>query len=426
MNIRKVTVSGLAFVLGSFTLFIACEETVGSGEEMYDLYQGLERVEGTTSITINQGEAVGRDAWFEFEINSVENDTIIAPGTYDGWCIEWTKPIAQQGDLHENLQIYSTFGEDRWKPLNHFLNIKDHLKKEDPELSFREFQAIIWAVTEGPEFDLDKLTDDEIPSRLMKDGEPRFNKEKVQEIASYIKADAPSFEYSPNTTYALFLKTGDSEQDVMISSDPPVETVSHGYVEGVTPDNIDPGTAERTYPVIQADWDGPGGDKRWLGWNLGATGEPASVSDDSPESAGWYFQFNHRQGIYPDVPNDEKVLQHNPGPVTGPQDPELDSDWINTDPCSELLDDGWRIPTEEEWQAVADANASSRLNLHYSGYILGNLSFLSDLGSQGYFWSSTQHMGANRGVSALFDSNGLSVGTASLMWDGMPLRCIED
>ncbi|MEX0721206.1 MAG: hypothetical protein WD511_02090 [Balneolaceae bacterium] len=210
------------------------------------------------------------------------------------------------------------------------------------------------------------------------------------------------------------------------SADETNESISHGYVEGVTPSNID--STERTYPVIQADWDGPGGDKRWLGWNLGATKAPESINDASPESAGWYFQFNHRQGIFPAVLNDEKVTQHQPGPVTGPQQPELDSDWIDEDPCQNLLGDRWRLPTELEWKAVAEANAASILNLHLGGYILGNISFLSELGTQGFYWSSTQGLGANSGVFANLDSN-LKITSSNnemLMWAGAPLRCIED
>lgn len=221
--------------------------------------------------------------------------------------------------------------------------------------------------------------------------------------------------------------TANDKQKQLNSSNPKVETVSHGYVEGVTPANINRDSTERTYPIVQANWNGPGGDKKWLGWNLGATQEPESFSSDNPESAGWYFQFNHRQGIYPDVPNDEKVAQHIAGQNSGPQDPELDSDWINDDPCAQLLNDEWRIPTEAEWEAVAAANAEAELNLHNSGYILGNISFLSELGSEGFFWSSTQASGANTGVFAgLNESNEHIYFSSELMWSAMPLRCIEN
>lgn len=207
-----------------------------------------------------------------------------------------------------------------------------------------------------------------------------------------------------------------------------IENISHGFVEGVTPTNADNDSTEWSYPVVQADWDGPGGDKRWLGRNIGSTKEPDSLYDNSAESAGWYFQFNHTQGIYPDVPNDEKVAQHTPGPSSGAQDPDLDSDWIDDDPCNLLLGEKWRIPTQAEWQAVADANAASKLNLHLGGYILANISFLSELGFEGFYWSSTQGAGANTGQAAGLNSN-LSLTTENnflSMWSGIPLRCIED
>lgn len=206
----------------------------------------------------------------------------------------------------------------------------------------------------------------------------------------------------------------------------PGETVSHDYLDGVTPTNIDPDSAQRTYPVVQGDWEGPGGDKRWLGWNLGATRAPSSAEDTEPGSNGWYFQFNHKGGIFPDVPNNEKVVQHISGPVSGEQFEELDSDWTGNDPCRALLEGNWRIPTAAEWEAAAEADAQEKLNLHFGGYILGSLSFLSEVGSSGAYWSSTQHFSANRGLAVRVDDDGIKSSSVMLMWSGMPLRCIED
>lgn len=415
-----------AFLISAIMHFGACDPLTIE-EENYDLYEGLTPVEGAenTMVTIQQGSAVGRDAYFQFTLDNVGENELIDPGVYDGWCIEWTKPIAQQGDTHDGLQMYSTYGKEKWKPLNYFLNLKNQLQTEDPNLTFKEFQAVIWSVVEGPDFDLATMPDNKIPPRLMKDGEPDFSKEKVQSIVKMVRTNAPDFIYSSDVSFALFLKTGDDEQDIMVPVEP-VETVSHGYVAGVTPENINPENAWRTYPVINADWAGPGGDKRWLGWNLGATKEADGLTDDSPESAGWYFQFNRVAGIFPGVPNGESVPNFQAGNNTGPQDPSIDSDWIDEDPCAALLEGTWRIPTLEEWQAVVEAEVSTRLNLHYSGYILGSLSFLTEMGTQGRFWSSTQHNSANNGYSVLLDDEGVIADNISLMYDAMPLRCVED
>lgn len=403
---------------------MACEAPVSADGETYNLYDGLEEVEGTPTVTIHQGEAVGRDAWFEFTIDNIE-PTVLAPGVYDGWCMEWNKPIAQQGDVHENLRMYSTHGQERWKPLNYFLNIKDELKADDSTLSFLEFQAVIWVISEGPEFNLNTLSNDEIPSRLMKDGEPRFDKQKVLEIATDIKTNASSFEYGLNTTYAMFMQTGEDEQDVMVPMDPK-DTVSHGYVEGVTPSD-DPYYAERTYPVIQADWEGPGGDSRWLGWNLGATDAPESFDDGNLDRAGWFFTFNRSQGYYFDTTD--------PVPDNFRRSLPTLEDWnIDNDPCREALEGNWRIPTEEEWQAVSD-NAGAALNVHLAGFISNQQGVLTPpsrlAGTSGAYWSSTAVDNTVRPVSgfAAFPTSQVSgsIGSVDFTFQryGHTIRCIE-
>ncbi|MEX0608511.1 MAG: hypothetical protein WD016_13985 [Balneolaceae bacterium] len=426
--ITKREIKALTLFISMLILFSACDYPTEPDGENYDLFHELELVEGAGDIqvTIKQGSAVGRDAYFEFDIDNLTDNPFIAPGTYEGWCIEWTKPIAQNGDVHQNLKMYSTFGKEKYKSLNYFLNIKEKLKSEDPELTFKEFQAVIWTITEGPEFDLNSLADEKLPPRLLKNGTPDFSKEKVLAIVENVRANASAFEYNSNSTYALFISTNEQEQDVMVPTDPPAETVSHGYLEGVTPENVAPEMAERTYPVIQANWNGPGGDSRWLARNLGATEDPNSLTDGWPESAGWYFQFNFRQGLFPTLGNDEVVENHVPGDNTGSQNSELDSDWIENDPCALLLEGNWRIPTEAEWESVIQAGAASALNLHTGGYILGNISFLTQRGSQGLYWSSTQTTGANNGSFVTFSNEAHLSISSMLMWSGLPLRCIED
>ncbi len=439
-QLKRGMITAMLIITASLLYMAGCGMPTDSSGESYNLYHGLEKVENAApSVSIHQGEAVGRDAWFEFTIDNVDSE-IMAPGVYDGWCMEWNKPIAQQGDIHENLQMYSTYDQHRWKPLNYFLNIKDELQAEDPSLTFREFQAIIWLISEGPEFNLNTLSNDELPSRLMKDGEPRFDKQKVQDIAGNIKAEANSFEYGPNTAYALFMKTGEDEQDIMVPVDPSI--ISHGYVGGVAPSN-DPQFAERSYPVIMADWEGPGGDKRWLGRNLGATDAPESFDDDDKDRAGWFFQFNNSGANYWNGgvgPGEGFVIGE--GSFIFP--PQADrSEWlIENDPCRISFGGSWRVPTLEEWEAFYIAVAisggmenglsteafESALNLHEAGEIsfgTGTPFFIFDKG--GKYWTSTPFEPVELGVGTIlaFSSDSSSVGDKAAINRGFSVRCIE-
>ncbi|MEX2573618.1 MAG: hypothetical protein WD317_04950 [Balneolaceae bacterium] len=421
----------MALVFGGL-LFAACDQPVDpaaeSGQE-YNLYDGLEQVEGTenSEVTVRQGE----DAWFEFDIDNIESNEYIIPGTYEGWCIEWNKHIAQNGDTHENLPMYSTYGVDRWKPLNYFLNIIDQLKEESPELTNKELQAVIWSIMEGPKFDLNELPVNHLPHRLRSDGEINFDKDMVLRIIDHVREHASAFRYDRSKKFALFIKNRD-DQDIMVpvnpkDPEPQPQTVSHGFVEGVTPSD-DPQFAERTYPVIQADWEGPGGDKRWLGRNLGATEAPSSMADDNPESAGWYFQFNRMQGYYHD--GDNRI------PDTPWESPlEEDSNWIiEHDPCRELLGNSWRIPNREEWEAFhasaplvdgepdRDHPFTSELSLHRSGFILSDelISTFSD----GVYWSSSA---SDDDLAWALTFGDTFYHVALITKDvGASIRCIED
>lgn len=172
--------------------------------------------------------------------------------------------------------------------------------------------------------------------------------------------------------------------------------VSHEYVKGITP-----GDAEifndRSYPTVQANWPGPGGDKIWLAVNLGATTSPETSADTSPGAAGWFFQFNRKQAYY----HNGKTLI----PQWKIQSINEDSSWKPAnDPCRLLLSDPWRLPTIEELRAFQSAPISqgglgegnrtdgfnSTLNLHAAGNLWGFTGELQNRGEAGNFWASNQ------------------------------------
>jgi hypothetical protein len=78
--------------------------------------------------------------------------------------------------------------------------------------------------------------------------------------------------------------------------------------------------------------------KCWITSNLGADHQATAVSDATEASAGWYWQFNRRQGYKHDgtsrTPNTTWISSIS----------EI-SDWIAAnDPCTIELGIGWRLP----------------------------------------------------------------------------------
>jgi len=80
----------------------------------------------------------------------------------------------------------------------------------------------------------------------------------------------------------------------------------------------------------------------WITRNLGASQQATAANDATEASAGWYWQFNRKQGYKHDfttrTPNSTWKTNINES-----------SNWTAAnDPCTILLGSGWRIPSYDE------------------------------------------------------------------------------
>jgi uncharacterized protein (TIGR02145 family) len=160
--------------------------------------------------------------------------------------------------------------------------------------------------------------------------------------------------------------------------------------------------------------------------NLGATNKASSETDNTEASAGWYWQFNRKQGYK----HDGTTRTPNTTWITSISET---SDWVSAnDPCTIELGTGWRIPTNTEWTS-ADANGSwgnyndtyaSVLKLHAAGHLSNGGGSLGSRGSNGYYRSGTQY-GATTGWSLYFFSGGSDMTYINKAY-GFSVRCIKD
>jgi hypothetical protein len=196
-------------------------------------------------------------------------------------------------------------------------------------------------------------------------------------------------------------------------------TINHLVSRGVAPVN-----KTVTYETT----DGIPGEasKCWITRNLGASQQATAVSDAMEASAGWYWQFNRKQGYKHDgstrTPN-----------TTWISSIDENSNWTTVnDPCALELGAGWRIPTSTEWTNI-DASGGwtnwngpwgSNLKMHTAGYLDYSDGSLHFRGSCGYYWSSTQH-DATYGRHLYF-SSGHSVMSYNYKAFGFTLRCLRD
>jgi hypothetical protein len=186
--------------------------------------------------------------------------------------------------------------------------------------------------------------------------------------------------------------------------------------------NVAPVTKAVTYGTVRNIPGEP--QKCWITSNLGSDRQAFSVYDSSEAAAGWYWQFNRKQGYkhtgVARIPNSNWINSINEN-----------SDWaIVNDPCSIELASGWRIPTQTEWANVVNNGEWSKWNgpwyselkLHAAGSIVSDEIFYR--GSEGYFWSSSQR-DSFYGWELYFNRDRLNVNfnTKAL---GNTIRCLRE
>ncbi|NTW34058.1 MAG: hypothetical protein HGB12_15820 [Bacteroidetes bacterium] len=168
--------------------------------------------------------------------------------------------------------------------------------------------------------------------------------------------------------------------------------------------------------------------KCWITQNLGATNQATSATDATDAAAGWYWQFNRKQGY--------KVSTLYPAwTVTSISET---SDWFpGNDPCAIELGAGWRIPTSTEWNSAntnggpwtgiggAHPEWAAPLYLHAAGCLGNSSGTLYDRGTYGSYWSST-HSNATSGWYLYFYSGNSLINNVLNKAYGLSLRCLRD
>jgi len=185
---------------------------------------------------------------------------------------------------------------------------------------------------------------------------------------------------------------------------------------------VAPVTKTVTYGIVQSNLSGE--NKCWITKNLGADVQATSASDATEAAAGWYWQFNRKQGFKHD------------GTTRTPATPWINSttessDWMAiNDPCAILIGTGWRIPTNTEW-TNANINGGwvnyesfgSVLKLHAAGSLYYDDGSLIGRNWLGYYWSSVQNLTTSAWILSF--GNTSNVGTFHKM-GGYSIRCLRD
>jgi hypothetical protein len=166
--------------------------------------------------------------------------------------------------------------------------------------------------------------------------------------------------------------------------------------------------------------------KCWITSNLGASQQALGGGDATEPSAGWYWQYNRKQGYRHDgtirTPNSAWINSFNETSV-----------WTQSnDPCAIELGQVWRIPTYTEWYNVdniggwgASSGAwNSGLKLHTAGSLHYSDGSVYNRGSTGYYWSSSFY---STGYGWYLNINAVNCSMANINKAyGFPVRCVRD
>ena len=188
--------------------------------------------------------------------------------------------------------------------------------------------------------------------------------------------------------------------------------------------NVAPVTKTVTYGIVTNIPGEPS--KCWITRNLGASQQASAVNDATEASAGWYWQFNRKQGYK----NDGTTRTPNTTWITSINE-NLDWQTAN-DPCAIELGSGWRLPTKTEWENV-DASGiwttwngpwSSDLKLHAAGYLYTTNGSIYSRGLYGHYWCSAQFSNGF-GWQIWFGSADSDLGNLDKSC-GFPMRCVRN
>ncbi|MBL7906175.1 MAG: hypothetical protein JNL22_14215 [Bacteroidales bacterium] len=195
-------------------------------------------------------------------------------------------------------------------------------------------------------------------------------------------------------------------------------TITINHIAG----DVSPVNKTVEYGTVETDL--TGGTKCWITQNLGSDRQALSANDDTEASAGWYWQFNRKQGYKHDgtirTPNTTWIY-----PI------DENNDWILiNDPCHILLGSSWRVPTQTEWQnCMTNGNWQnyhdtfiSDLHIHAAG-LLEDSGNLNARGVAGLYWSQIQYNTGNAYYLALtYELCGVGY---EYKYKGYSIRCIK-
>jgi len=186
---KRGILTTLAILLAGMVALYSCDNISDQGiEESLDTVPNLVPVDGAQNVTATVER--GSNSYFNINLSGVGENDFIREGITEAWCIDYRTPIDSDGSVHSGLKIYNTKGDKTFESINKLFLIKNHLMDQYEEITYREIQVAIWSLLEYPKFDMDNISTNDVPSRMVSNGQFNFDQSMVKRIVKTVKEGA--------------------------------------------------------------------------------------------------------------------------------------------------------------------------------------------------------------------------------------------
>jgi hypothetical protein len=200
-----ILITGMVLGLSS------CEQS-----SQVNLSDSFKYIQSATPIQGAQNTTMSLEA--EVNPNSFFNVTLEDGSIREGWCVEWNDEYVK--GKQQGVKLYSTKGHEEWKALNYFMSVKDQLRMDDPSLTYREIQVIIWSLIDNPAFDVDNISEyKNMPSSIYSNGQTHFDVQKVKRIVTDIRNHVRTSPSKVLSDYKGVILIANDGQTIMIGDE---------------------------------------------------------------------------------------------------------------------------------------------------------------------------------------------------------------
>ncbi len=205
--------SALLSILLLFSIS-ACDSTTGvdSLEESLTQVPHLNQIAGADNVVATVNRDRNR-SYFMIELNGLNESSGIEEGHYASFCALWDVPIQSDNSMYAGSKLHSISGEPYWNQVNYIVNNIDRYYRDLKGLTWLELQIALWSVMDHNPFDLNSLSESDLPSAV-RNGD--YDVDLIEAILKDTKENSGQFNAETATWVAHYLEIEGAQDQIVI------------------------------------------------------------------------------------------------------------------------------------------------------------------------------------------------------------------